>query len=64
MTEEEKCYSVKEYVLWKLDRTIAVLGLVALGVWALYRNTPETVQIGIAVVGVLGGYIGGRAGNK
>ena len=68
MTEEPKanevCHTVTEYILWKLDRTIAILGLIVLGSWGLYKATPESIQIGIAVVGGLVGYIGGRAGSK
>jgi hypothetical protein len=62
--DEEQTYSIKEYILFKLDRSIAILGLIALGLWSMYKGTPETVQIGMAVVGGLVGYIGGRAGNK
>jgi len=62
--EKEEKYSIKEYILFKVDRTIAILGLVMLGAWAMYTGTAETVQIGMAVVGGLVGYIGGRAGSK
>ena len=61
---EPQKWSIKEYILYKLDRTIAVGGLIIIGIWALYRGTPETVQIGMAVVGGLVGYIGGRSGKS
>lgn len=63
MAEEINKLTIKEYVLYKLDRTLAIVGLVIIGVWSLAKLTPETSQIAIAVVGVLGGYIGGRSGK-
>jgi len=60
---EEQPRSITEYILFKLDRTLAILGLVMLGAWAMYTGTNETVQIGMAVVGGLVGYIGGRTGK-
>ena len=57
-------YSIKEYILYKLDRSLAVVGLVILGGFSPYRNTPESVQIVMAVVGGLVGYIGGRSGDR
>jgi len=62
-TEIIKPLGIKEYILYKLDRTIAIVGLIAIGIYALYRGTTEGMQITIAVAGVLGGYIGGRTGN-
>jgi len=64
MNEEKvECWTIKEYVLYKMDRSMAIVGLIVLGVWALAKGTPEMSQIAIAVVGVLGGYIGGRSGK-
>ena len=62
--ETPKCYTILEYILFKLDRTIAVTGLVLLGLYSLYRSTPELSQenLTMAIVGGLVGYIGGRAG--
>jgi ribosome biogenesis SPOUT family RNA methylase Rps3 len=60
--DEEK-FTIKEYVLYKLDRTLAVVGLIVLGCWSLVELTPETSQIAIAVVGGLVGYVGGRSGK-
>jgi len=58
---EPECKSIGEYILYKMDRTIAIIGLVALGLFALYKGGNESLQIAIAVAGVLGGYVGARA---
>jgi hypothetical protein len=63
MDENPNSFTVKEFVLYKLDRTIAVVGLIVLGAWSLVDVTPETSQIAIAVVGGLVGYVGGRSGK-
>ena len=52
---------VKKYILYKVDRTIAILGVIILGTWALRIGTPESSQIAIAAIGGLIGYIGGRS---
>jgi len=62
--EEIKVYSIQEYILFKLDRNIALIGLVTLGAWALSLATPESFQIGLAVVSGLVGYVGGRSANN
>ena len=56
--------TIKQYLLFKVDRTIAILGVIGLGTWALYIKTPETIQIAGTAIGILGGYIGGRTGNS
>ena len=64
MTETEEIdYSVRSYLLYKLDRTIAIVGIVGLGAWALSISTTESIQIAVAAVGFLGGYVGGRTGK-
>ena len=52
--------TIKEMILYKMDRTIAVVGIVLLGCWALSIKTPESVQITMAAIGGLVGYVGGR----
>lgn len=61
--DETPEYNLKNLILYKLDRTLAIAGLVAIGVWSLVKATPELTQVTIAVVGVLGGYIGGRSAS-
>lgn len=56
--------SIKAYILYKLDRTLAILGIIGLGVWALKIGTAESIQIAMAAIGGLVGYVGGRTGNK
>jgi hypothetical protein len=56
--------SVRGYILYKLDRTLAILGVIGLGAWALYVGTTESIQIAMAAIGGLVGYIGGRTGGS
>ena len=66
MEEEPKCYTILEYILFKIDRTIAISGLVVMGLFALWQSTPELSQenLVMAIVGGLVGYVGGRSGSK
>ena len=57
---DEIKYSTTEQLLYKLDRTLAIGGLVILGAWALYIATDTAVNVAMAVVGALAGYVGGR----
>jgi len=64
MSEEEKIYSIKEYILFKLDRQISVIGLVILAGWGLYLGTTESLQLSSAIAGGLVVYVTGRGANK
>ena len=57
---DEKEISVRAYLLYKLDRTIAVVGIVTLGIVGLITGNKE---IAVACAGGLVGYIGGRVGG-
>ncbi len=59
-TETPEAIGVKEYVLYKLDRTIAVIGLILIAAWVCYLKLPEGMQIVNTAVGGLIGYICGR----
>lgn len=63
ITTEGSARNLKEMLLYKVDRTLAIAGLIVLGIWALKISTSESIQIAMAAVGVLGGYIGGRTGR-
>jgi len=58
--EDGKCFSTTEYLPYKLDRNIAIAGVIGLGAWALQLGTPESIQIAMVAIGGLVGYIGGR----
>ena len=62
-TEKTEDFSIKGYLLYKLDRTIAITGIVFLGAWSLYIGTTESTQIAMAAIGGLVGYVGGRTGK-
>ena len=66
MTEipEEQKPTIPAYILYKLDRTIAIAGIICIAMGALILlKVADAQQIAIAAIGVLGGYIGGRAGK-
>ena len=63
ITTEGAVRNIKEMLLYKVDRTLAIAGLIVMGIWALKISTPESIQLAMAAVGVLGGYIGGRTGR-
>jgi hypothetical protein len=60
----ETSINLRQMLLYKLDRTIAIVGLCVLGTWALSIATNESLQVSVAVVGALAGYIGGRSGKE
>jgi hypothetical protein len=59
--DEKPKYSIREYVLFKLDRSIAVIGLVAVGITALALRPEGYEAIVAAVVTPLAAYVGMRA---
>ena len=61
---EPACYSTADYVLYKMDRTLAILGIIGIAIVALfiYAGT-EGVQIATGAIGGLVGYVGGRTGK-
>ena len=63
---EPKCYTLLEYLLFKLDRNIAIAGLIAIAIVAvIVKEISEPAsKIISACVGGLCVYIGGRGGNK
>ena len=74
MEEEPKNYTIQEYILFKLDRTIAICGLILIAfltMWAGFKlgvvgkELPETVSnILTLVVNGLCFYLGVRLGSK
>ncbi len=64
ITKEPECRTVVEYILYKLDRNIAVCGIVAISVLALlYWQNDSGLQVCTAGLGGLVGYVGGRSGK-
>jgi hypothetical protein len=52
--------TLRGMVLYKIDRTFAILGIIGLGLFALTKTTPDATQIAMAAIGGLVGYVGGR----
>ena len=71
---EPKCYSLLEYLLFKIDRTTAIAGMIfiaALCTWAGYKlgangkDLPESVGKILALFfNSMGLYLGFRLGSK
>lgn len=59
--EEQKTYSIKEYILFKIDRSIALLGLIGLGIASMIFDIPESSRSVLNnVMTALSVYIGAR----
>jgi len=62
--EKEICkedYNLKNLILYKMDRTLAIGGLIVIGIFAMYAEIPaEAAKIATGVVGALAVYVGGR----
>ena len=59
--EEEKKYSIREYILFKIDRTVELLGLIGLGVTSILGAVPEVSQPTINnIITALSVYVGAR----
>jgi len=62
--DEIKTYTSAEYVLYKLDRSLAIAGIIAIAIVALFVYAgAEGVQIATGAIGGLVGYVGGRTGK-
>jgi len=60
-------WTFMEAVLFKLDRNIAISGIIAIGVYALYKSSPEfpdLSKIAMAAITGLGVIVGVRVGSK
>jgi hypothetical protein len=58
--KENGCRSISEYLLYKLDRSLAIIGIIAIAIVALFFvKTPENIVS--AAIGGLVGYVGGRS---
>ena len=64
MADEEECKSIGEFILYKVDRTLAILGVIAIAMFALFMaKGPDSMNIATAAIGGLVGYVGGRSGK-
>ena len=61
---EPECYIPTQAILYKLDRTLAVVGIICIAMGAMaFLKIAEAQQVAIAGISGLVGYIGGRAGK-
>ena len=63
LIDKRKPRSAFEIITFKLDRTLAIIGIILIGGMAIKINSTEAIQLAMAAVGGLVGYIGGRAGK-
>ena len=61
---DEKVYSIAEYLLFKLDRTLSVIALAVIASLAIMKGTPEAWQVVAVIAGGFVGYVTGRTTNK
>ena len=61
---DKKCYSIAEYLLWKLDRTLTVVALAVIASLAIMKGSPESWQVVAVIAGGFVGYVTGRTTNK
>lgn len=64
ITQEPDCRTLGEYILYKLDRSIAIIGIIGITMYAMHTLPGEiAMQIASAGIGGLIGYVGGRTGK-
>jgi len=53
------------YVYYKLDRSLAIAGVIGIAFLAIWmgKANPDTLQLATAAIGGLIGYVGGRSAN-
>ena len=62
--DNDECKSLGEFILYKVDRTLAIAGVIAIAMLALYlAKGPDSMNIATAAIGGLVGYVGGRSGK-
>jgi hypothetical protein len=63
-TPEVECKTLKEMLLYKMDRNLAVIGAIAIGLTALWIGKgPEAINIAALVAGGLVSFLGSRSGK-
>jgi len=59
LTEPTRTF--KEMILYKIDRSAAIAGIVVMGLAALYIRSESSMQIAALCAGALATYIGNKA---
>jgi hypothetical protein len=61
---EPECRKPIDYVLWKLDRNMAIVGIIGIGILSLYKVIPQdSQQLAGAAITALATYVGIRSGK-
>lgn len=62
--DKVECRTLTEAILYKLDRTLAIVGVIAIAIVSLwFVKAPDSMNIATAAIGGLVGYVGGRSGK-
>lgn len=62
---EQNGRTVKEMILYKMDRTLAIAGIIILGMAAMFveHPVPASIQVSLVAIGGLVTYVGGKVGG-
>uniref|UniRef100_A0A6M3JPY5 Uncharacterized protein n=1 Tax=viral metagenome TaxID=1070528 RepID=A0A6M3JPY5_9ZZZZ len=64
LEEPTKSYTVGSYLLYKLDRTVALIGVAVIAVFALvFLDASNSKAVAVAAIAAFGVYLGGRGGK-
>ena len=60
---EPECKTITQYILYKLDRTLAIGGIIIIALLAIWLGKTDSSNIVMAGISGLVGYVGGRSGK-
>ena len=60
---EPECKTISQYMLYKLDRTLAIGGIIVIALLAIWLGKTDSSNIVMAGISGLVGYVGGRSGK-
>ena len=61
---EPECRKPWDYVLWKLDRNLAIAGIIGIGLLSLFKIIPQdSQQLPASAITALATYVGIRSGK-
>jgi len=62
--QEPECKTISQYLLWKLDRNLAIAGIITIGILSLCKVVPQDLQqLPSAAITALATYVGIRSGK-
>lgn len=59
-----ECRTAKDMLLWKLDRNLAIVGIIAIGILSIFKVLPQdSQQLPGSTITALATYVGIRSGR-